>query len=54
MCEYAKVVNEGNKPSVTMCEVTRTLCTMCVMGNAQTYLMQKQSEKSRPLKEGIE
>ena len=25
MCEYAKVVNEGNKPSVTMCEVTGNL-----------------------------
>lgn len=54
MCEYAKVVNEGNKPSVTMCEATGTLCTYCVLGNAEIYLRQKQFEKLKPLKEVIE
>jgi len=51
VCEYAKIVNEGNKPSLTMCEVTGTLCTYCVLGNAGIYLRQKQSEKLKPLKE---
>lgn len=51
MCEYAKVVNEGNKPSVTMCEATGTLCTYCVLGNAEIYLRQKQYEKLKSLKE---
>lgn len=42
MCEYAKYKNEVGKPSVMMCMVTGTLCTLCVLGNAQTYKMQKQ------------
>lgn len=30
-----------------MCTVTDTLCTFCVRGNAQTYLMQKQKETNK-------
>lgn len=44
MCEYAKYDSEDNKPSVMMCTVTGMLCTLCVLGNAQTYMMQKQNE----------
>lgn len=51
MCEYAKVVNEGNKPSVTMCEATGTLCTYCVLGNAEIYLRQKYFENLNHTKE---
>lgn len=42
MCEYAKYKNEVDKSSVMTCTVTGTLCTLCVLGNAQTYIMQKQ------------
>ena len=42
MCEYAKYKNEVGKPPVMVCTVTGTLCTLCVLGNAQTYMMQKQ------------
>lgn len=47
VCEYAKYDSRSNKPLVLMCTVTDTLCTFCVRGNAQTYLMQKQKETNK-------
>ena len=33
MCEYA-IVNDSEMP---ICEYTKTLCTLCVLGNGNTY-----------------
>lgn len=33
MCQYA-IFKEGEVP---MCEYTKTLCTLCVLGNGNTY-----------------
>lgn len=40
MCEYQIV--EENKPP--MCEYTKEPCTLCVLGNGNTY---KEAEKAR-------
>ena len=40
MCEYA--IAEENKPF--MCEYTKKLCTLCVLGNADTYNKAKENE----------
>ncbi len=33
MCDFAKI-NENN---VYICEYTKSLCTLCVLGNGKTY-----------------
>lgn len=33
MCKYA-IVNEGKMP---ICEYTKRMCTLCVLGNGNTY-----------------
>ena len=40
MCEYA--IAEENKPF--MCEYTKKLCTLCVLGNADTYNKAKEKD----------
>lgn len=44
MCEYAKFPIDMFGPPV--CEYTKGLCTLCVMGNAKTYKEAKQAEKA--------
>lgn len=44
MCEYAKFPIDMLGPPV--CEYTKGLCTLCVMGNAKTYKEAKEAEKS--------
>jgi hypothetical protein len=39
MCKY-QIFNEGEMP---MCEYTKTECTLCVLGNGNTY---KEAEKA--------
>ena len=38
MCQY-QIINENE---VAMCEYTKSLCTLCVLGNGNTY---KEAEK---------
>lgn len=43
MCEYQRFTEEDKFP---MCEHTKGLCTLCVMGNAKTYNDAKEAERS--------
>lgn len=45
MCDYAK----RNENNVLICEYTKTLCTLCVLGNRKTY-----EEAKKALKGGAE
>jgi hypothetical protein len=38
MCEYQRIKDD----QLPMCEYTKTLCTLCVLGNGNTY---KEAEK---------
>lgn len=45
MCDYA-IVKEGE---MTICEYTKSLCTLCVLGNGKTY-----KEATRAVEGGAE
>ena len=44
MCEYQKI-NPGDEKFLTICTVDNMFCTLCVLGNAETYNEAKQKEK---------
>lgn len=42
MCKYLIVKEEGVMPE---CEFTKSLCTLCVLGNAKTYKEAEEAER---------
>lgn len=43
MCEFQRVTN--SKEELFLCEYTKRYCTLCVLGNAKTYLEAKEAQK---------
>lgn len=43
MCEYAR--HPMDMFGMPICEHTKELCTLCVMGNAKTYKEAKEAER---------
>lgn len=42
MCKYQLIKEEGKMPE---CEFTKSLCTLCVLGNAKTYKEAEEAER---------
>lgn len=42
MCKYQLIKEEGKMPE---CEFTKSLCTLCVFGNAKTYKEAEEAER---------
>lgn len=45
MCEYARYPMDMCCREIPICEHTKELCALCVMGNAKTYKEAKEAER---------